>query len=137
MAAEGSTVNSMIMGLVFARMDARSLNGIKATFYSNTNVQVKAALDKLDNYEFPKGSHYDAKTKEAMHRMAHSLGWTFRVDFGEMLCDALGQAEADMLPDPEDEIEPDPNIFKAVNDLVEKQITEVHHDLLQEDPVRA
>ena len=137
MAAEGSTVNSMIMGLVFARMDARSLNGIKATFYSNTNVQVKAALDKLDNYEFPKGSHYDAKTKEAMHRMAHSLGWTFRMDFGEMLCDALGQAEADMLPDPEDEIEPDPNIFKAVNDLVEKQITEVHHDLLQEDPVRA
>jgi hypothetical protein len=54
-----------------------------------------------------------------------------------MLCDALGQAEADMLPDPEDEIEPAPNIFKAVNDLVEKQITEVHHDLLQEDPVRA
>ena len=48
MAAEGSTVNSMIMGLVFARMDARSLNGIKATFYSNTTVQVKAALDKLD-----------------------------------------------------------------------------------------
>lgn len=131
MAAEGSTVNSMIMGLVFARMDARSLGGIKATFYSNTNVQVKAALDKLDNYEFPKGSHYDAKTKEAMHRMAHSLGWTFRVDFGEMLCDALGQAEADMLPDPEEEIEPDPDIVKAVTNLVEKQITEVHHDLLE------
>ena len=86
-----------------------------------TMEQVRKDLEmiKAHNFNAVRASHYP------------------NVPYFYQLCDALGQAEADMLPDPEDEIEPDPNIFKAVNDLVEKQITEVHHDLLQEDPVRA
>ena len=48
-AQEASTVNSMVMGLLFARLDTQTLNGIRDAMYSDASADLKAILDHIDD----------------------------------------------------------------------------------------
>ena len=48
-AQKAFTVNSMVMGLLFARLDTQTLNGIRDAMYSGASADLKAILDRIDD----------------------------------------------------------------------------------------
>lgn len=72
-AQEASTVNSMVMGLLFARLDTQTLNGIRDAMYFDASADLKAIPDHIDDGKFPEGSNIEPKTRVAMSQVAHSL----------------------------------------------------------------
>ena len=132
-AEEASFVNSFVMGIIFAKMDSQTLNGVKEAMYSDASGDAKAMLDRIDKGKLPQGLNINANTRVAMSNVAHSIGWTLRFDLGAALNDALGgQDEAEMLPtNYEDEVVINNRTFKEVANLIENLTNEVHSVLVE------
>ena len=97
---ETIALNSFVTGLVLARCDQKTLEGIRDALYSRNGGPVRLSLDALVEGQFPPGSSVDPQLRVSMSTLAHALGSTYRYDLAAVVNEALG-IEAPPMPDDE------------------------------------
>ena len=116
---ETIALNSFVTGLVFARLDEKTLTGIRDTLYSRNGGTVQIAMDRLYEGRFPQGSNVDPQLRISISTLAHTLGNTYRYDLAAVVNDALG-IEAPPMPDGEEGLTGiDEKHFKQIASLME------------------
>ena len=98
---EAIALNSFVTGLIFARCDAKTLNGIRNAIYSPNGGQVRLMMDMLVDGDFPQGMSVDPKDRVTISGMAHTLGSTYRYDIAAVVNDAL-DIKAPLMPNGEE-----------------------------------
>ena len=116
---ETIALNSFVTGLVFARLDEKTLTGIRDALYSKNGGTVQIAMDRLYEGRFPQGSNVDPQLRISISTLAHTLGNTYRYDLAAVVNDALG-IEAPPMPDGEEGLTGiDEKHFKQIASLME------------------
>ena len=119
--AEASGVNRLIMDMVFARCDEKTLNGLKDAIYSNNGIKMRYALNNLAEGRFPEGTRILPEVRTSIsERMAPAFSYRNTRNMAAALSNALGDTKYNIPEEPDDNTSINLTSFERIVDLIEE-----------------
>ncbi|MBR1589137.1 MAG: hypothetical protein IJ658_12525 [Kiritimatiellae bacterium] len=126
-ATEAGGATGLALGLLLARCDQDTLNGLRDAMHSAGVRKVMQALDMLGNGRFPEGTMIDPTVRVVIsEQVAPTMAQELRLGLTNVVNDALGIEETDISQQEPDKYElPTVESFARITDLIEEHTVTV------------